>query len=101
MSPERAAAIEAHATAMERAHRMTCSDPTDPARKTTYGDSAAAIRDLQAALREKDEQLSAAAAHVHDAWDQGCIHGHNTDGRLIDKRAENPHPSPDAMEAHL
>jgi len=93
ISPERAAAIEAHATAMERAHRMSCSDPSDPARKTTYGDSAAAIRDLLAELREKDEQLAAAAADVHDAWDVGCIHGHNAEGRLIDKRAENPHPA--------
>lgn len=26
-----------------------------------------------------------------DAWDQGVIYGHNTVGRLIDKRCVNPH----------
>lgn len=26
-----------------------------------------------------------------DAWDQGVIYGHNNEGRLIDKRANNPH----------
>lgn len=100
IAPERLAAIEAHQAAMERAHRMSCSDPDDPTRKTTYGDSAAVIRDLLAALREQDEKLADTAAAVHYAWDEGCIHGHNTVGRLIDKRAENPHPSPDTVEVH-
>lgn len=24
-------------------------------------------------------------------WDDGVIHGHNSEGRLIDKRSENPY----------
>ena len=28
---------------------------------------------------------------ARDAWDQGVIYGHNNDGRLIDKRDENPY----------
>lgn len=35
--------------------------------------------------------LHAAANRIAEiAWDEGVIHGHNTEGRLIDKRAENP-----------
>lgn len=28
---------------------------------------------------------------ARDAWDQGVIYGHNNEGRLIDKRDENPY----------
>jgi hypothetical protein len=35
--------------------------------------------------------LTAAANRIAEiAWDEGVIYGHNTEGRLIDKRAENP-----------
>lgn len=93
IAPERLAAIEAHQAAMERAHRMSCSDPDDPARKTTYGDSAAAIGDLLALVREQRSQLEEAEAEKHVVWDLGVIHGHNTEGRLIDKRDANPYPA--------
>jgi len=94
IGPARLQAIETHLAAMERAHRMSCSDPDDPARHTTYGDSAAAIRDLLAAVKDQQAQLAGHAAAVYDAWDLGCMHGHNAEGRLIDKRAENPNPVP-------
>lgn len=32
---------------------------------------------------------------AQEAWDQGVIYGHNNDGRLIDKRANNPYASKD------
>jgi hypothetical protein len=95
--PERLAAIEAHQASMERAHRMSCSDPTDPNRRTSYGDSAAAIGDLLALVREQQAQLAEAAAVKHEVWDLGVIHGHNTEGRLIDKRDSNPYPAPAAV----
>lgn len=28
------------------------------------------------------------------AWDEGVIYGHNNEGRLIDKRADNPFQAP-------
>lgn len=35
--------------------------------------------------------LQAAASRIAEiAWDEGVIYGHNNEGRLIDKRAENP-----------
>lgn len=34
---------------------------------------------------------AAFAGIAADAWDQGVIYGHNNEGRLIDKRANNPH----------
>lgn len=33
-----------------------------------------------------------------EAWDQGVIYGHNTEGRLIDKREANPYTPKDAEE---
>lgn len=75
IAPERVAAIEAHLAAMERAHRMTCSDPDDPARTTTYGESAAAIRDLLAQAREDRAELERLQSKVDseskhwEAWD--------------------------------
>lgn len=68
-------AIEAHQASMERAHRMGCSDPSDPARRTSYGDSAAAIADLLAQASEyraliEDLQSKAASEAKHwEAWD--------------------------------
>jgi hypothetical protein len=59
ISAEKIAAIKAHQASMERAHRMTCSDPSDPARSTSYGDSAAAIEDLLALARELQAQIDA------------------------------------------
>lgn len=58
------------------------------------------FRDARAHLRElylcraKDVLKSAAlhlSAEVKASWDEGVIYGHNTEGRLIDKRANNPH----------
>lgn len=98
LTAERIAAIEAHQASMVRAHRMSCSDPNDPARTTTYGDSAAAIGDLLALVREQQDQLLEAAADAHDAWELGVTHGHNAEGRLIDKREANPYPAPAAVE---
>lgn len=35
--------------------------------------------------------LNAAASRIAEiAWDEGVIYGHNHEGRLIDKRGENP-----------
>lgn len=35
--------------------------------------------------------LQAAASRIAEiAWDEGVIYGHNNEGRLIDKRSENP-----------
>jgi hypothetical protein len=35
--------------------------------------------------------LQAAASRIAEvAWDEGVIYGHNNEGRLIDKRGENP-----------
>lgn len=57
------------------------------------------FRDARAHLRElylsrAQEVLKSAELHlsaeVEAAWDEGVIYGHNTEGRLIDKRAENP-----------
>lgn len=39
---------------------------------------------LLAELRKAREALA-------DAWDIGVMHGHNANGRLIDKRNENPY----------
>jgi hypothetical protein len=97
ITPERLAAIEAHQASMERAHRMSCSDPSDPTRRTSYGDSAAAIGELLALVREQHDQLLKAAATAHDAWDLGVTHGHNAEGRLIEKREANPYPTPGAV----
>lgn len=35
--------------------------------------------------------LKASVSRIAEiAWDEGVIYGHNNEGRLIDKRAENP-----------
>lgn len=47
--------VKRHRDAMLRAHRMSCSDPSDPARTTTYGESAKAIDYLLSLLPECDE----------------------------------------------
>ena len=39
-----------------------------------------------------DGLIEAGYGSQHDAWDDGVIYGHNTEGRLIDKRYENPYP---------
>ena len=37
-----------------------------------------------------DNRLASNPARV---WGDGAIYGHNTEGRLIDKRDENPYPT--------
>lgn len=75
ISPDRLAAIEAHQASMERAHRMSCSDPDDPTRSTTYGDSAAAIGELLTLAREQQAQIEALQSKASsetkhwEAWD--------------------------------
>lgn len=75
ITPDRLAAIEAHQASMERAHRMSCSDPNDPARTTSYSESAAAIGELLAQVREDQAQIldlqsKAASENKHwEAWD--------------------------------
>jgi len=59
--------IEAHRKSMERAHRMSCSDPADPERNTTYGESAKAIAYLLALVREQSRKLEA-VGKLADRW---------------------------------
>jgi hypothetical protein len=57
-----------------------------------FRDASAHIRNLY--LSRAQDVLEPAAIHlsaeVAAAWDEGVIYGHNNEGRLIDKRAENP-----------
>jgi len=66
--------IEAHKESLNRAHRMSCSDPSDPSRKTTYSDSAAAITYLLAMVREQAAKLDALNYRVEKA----DIHGNHS-----------------------
>jgi hypothetical protein len=43
---------------------------------------------------ERDAAENAVAAMLVEAWEVGVIHGHNTEGRLIDKREANPYLRP-------
>ena len=45
-------AMEQQAAMLRRAHRMGCSDPNDPSRRTTYGDAADTIAFLLQRVRE-------------------------------------------------
>ncbi|MHA3723834.1 hypothetical protein ACXR2T_08135 [Leucobacter sp. HY1910] len=45
---------------LDRAHRMSCSDPDDPARKTLYSEAAAAIRAAHAAAALVPSDISEA-----------------------------------------
>lgn len=54
-------------------------------------------REFNSAVAENNSEsiaraaLQAAASRIAEmAWDEGVIYAHNNEGRLIDKRAENP-----------
>jgi hypothetical protein len=76
LTTERFAAIEAHQAWLVRAHRMSCSDPNDPARTTTYSESAAAISDLLAVAREQQAQLD----KVRELHAEDLFRGHLSNG---------------------
>lgn len=69
------AGIRAHRDFLIRAHRMSCSDPSDASRKTTYSESAHAITSLTVALE------GVAALHYEDLFRGHLSNGCKTCGQ--------------------
>lgn len=64
---------------------------TLPANYTLDREYNSAVADANSESLARAALQAALGDIAADIWDQGVIYGHNTEGRLIDKRAENPH----------
>lgn len=75
-------AIEKHRAFLERAHRMSCSDPDDPKRSTTYGESAKAIAFLLAYARDLEARIGRVEA-LAVASEPFKFHGSYTSSGIV------------------
>lgn len=92
--PELDPDIETVLARLDRAHRMSCSDPTDPDRVTTYSEAAATIRSVhaqvlrvQAVVAEVGDQTLTAPLHPQTV---GLLHRIET--ALSPTTARTPEP---------
>jgi len=53
---------------------------------------------ISAYLSSLPEPYTSSSIELFDAWEAGACHGHNAEGRLIDKLDANPYPNPDGGE---
>lgn len=81
--------VEGLIARLDRAHRMSCSDPTDLKRKTLYSEA----RDALAAARREGQR---------DGWDEGWKAGQHSrmtaplpDENLIPRQPDGSHPMSD------
>lgn len=92
MADDQAVAIpeEALAAATKAVHQwlMSYTLPANYTLDREYNGAVADANSESLAIAAINAAFNSIAA---DAWDQGVIYGHNEEGRLIDKRDNNPY----------